>query len=272
MWIYTPLLVLLLSNAAFLEASNVFGLLRNQRIVNGRPIDIKVAPWQVALLNNSEHFCGGSIVSGDIIITAAECLRNRISIAQLTVRAGSANWNSGGQLAKVDDYRIHEHHGSETHENDIAVLKLVRPLRLGPSVQIIALATESPEHGSDAYVSGWGIRKVRRECARPTELHGVSLKIVERKTCALSKYSLIGWEITKDMICATDQGRDACGNDLGGPLVSKAQLVGVVSWAEGCAKPGYPGVYANVAYFHAWLQKAIAELQNNYTTEQSESV
>ncbi|EDW60618.1 trypsin alpha-3 [Drosophila virilis] len=268
MWIYTPLLVLLLSKAAPLEASFIWRLPWHQRIVNGRPIDIASAPWQVALLNNSEQFCGGSIVSKDIIITAAECLRDRLSIAHLTVRAGSANWNSGGQLAKVDEYRIHELYGSETHENDIAVLKLVRPFRLGPLVQAIPLAKESPEHEADAFVSGWGVRKVKRECVRPTELHGVSLKIVDRKTCALSKYSLIGWEITADMICATDQGKDACGNDLGGPLVSNGQLVGVVSWAEGCAKPGYPGVYANVAYFYKWLQTAIAELQNNYTTEQ----
>ena len=42
------------------------------------------------------------------------------------------------------------------------------------------------------------------------------------------------------MMCAVSPGRDACRLDSGGPLTvegnGKNILVGVISWAEGCAK------------------------------------
>ena len=51
------------------------------RIINGQPITIDQAPWQVALLYSSvpsddynAQFCGGSILSADWIITAAHCV------------------------------------------------------------------------------------------------------------------------------------------------------------------------------------------------------
>ena len=35
--------------------------------------------------------------------------------------------------------------------------------------------------------------------------------------------------------------------DSGGPLVLNGRLLGVVSWGKGCAEPGFPGVYAEIA-------------------------
>jgi secreted trypsin-like serine protease len=54
------------------------------------------------------------------------------------------------------------------------------------------------------------------------------------------------------MICAGGNGRDSCQGDSGGPLTidrgaGYTELVGIVSFGNGCGTPGYPGVYANVA-------------------------
>lgn len=45
------------------------------RIVGGQIIDISQAPYQVSIRNSDEfHFCGGSIISRNHILSAAHCL------------------------------------------------------------------------------------------------------------------------------------------------------------------------------------------------------
>jgi hypothetical protein len=63
------------------------------------------------------------------------------------------------------------------------------------------------------------------------------------------------------MSCAGSVGRDTCQGDSGGPLFTKRNgswvQVGITSWGEGCAEPGYPGISTRLPNFANWVRNQI---------------
>ena len=53
-------------------------------------------------------------------------------------------------------------------------------------------------------------------------------------------------------------GIDSCFGDSGGPAVLDGKLIGVVmGGGDGCAKPGFPGIYMKVPAFYDWIMENI---------------
>lgn len=107
-------------------------------------------------------------------------------------------------------------------------------------------------------------------------------------------------QITDNMICAglTSGGKDSCQvtvldagrlsrilglsfdnyylllyslkGDSGGPLVAKQNnrwiQAGVVSFGEGCAQAGFPGVYARVSQYKSWIDSNVVSNLPGYLT------
>ncbi|CAG9568591.1 unnamed protein product [Danaus chrysippus] len=227
------------------------------RIVGGEDIDITVAPYQVSLLNRGRHFCGGSIIDNDLILTAAHCLLG-VNKRNLQVRAGSSSNREGGVVVPVGEYVYNRDFTFHNMDSDVGLIWLSKPLEFGPSIAPIIMSDEDEEidDGELTVVTGWG--NLRENGGTPKTLQMVLVPKVSAAAC--SNAYAPSYNITPRMLCAgaPEGGKDACQGDSGGPLVYNEKLAGVVSWGLGCARPKYPGVYAKVSALREWIdEKAI---------------
>jgi trypsin len=134
----------------------------------------------------------------------------------------------------VSQIIVHPKYGVNGH--DFAILKLQSDSKIKP----IELTTVEPKTGL-VTVYGWG--DMKEGGAMPDNLRKVAVPMVSRAQCQKAYPG----QVNTSMICAGEKGKDSCQGDSGGALIYQGKLAGIVSWGEGCARPGKPGVYSNVA-------------------------
>lgn len=222
------------------------------RIIGGAEIAIQRTPYQVSLQFLGKHFCGGTLINEDWVLTASHCLYRVPAKLLIQVRVGSPTWNEGGQLFDVMNVISHEEFKKETLVNDIALIQLYKKFNLPASAQAIPLATVESAPGTRATLSGWG-QTSEFDKTMPTNLHGVEVTLITREECR-NEYPPPE-EILDTNVCAFTIGRDSCQGDSGGPMVTNGKLSGVVSWGIGCGSK--PGVYTNVPKYLDWINDKI---------------
>jgi trypsin len=229
-------------------------------------------------------FCGGVIVDATHVITAAHCLTGtghspaRLS-REVAVLAGSTSLDRpdpGSVNDPAVSVSMDPHYNPMTNDYDIGIVTLARALWTGataPSTSgagaiaplpIDRAAAESygEPNGTPsviATVSGWGdISPAPGAASYPMTLRAVRVPLVSEESCQ-EAYASIELSITPRMICAGSSRprADSCFGDSGGPLVVDRDnpahppgdyvLVGLVDFGDGCALPGFAGVYTRIA-------------------------
>jgi transmembrane serine protease 3 len=244
-----------------------------QRIVGGVEARPGSHPWIVSLQNGESHFCGGTLVRGvgtdssDIVITAAHCVADG---APDRIVAGAHDHNrpaSGQQSSRPSKVISHSGYDAETTMNDIAFIKLEKPIKFTSTIQPACLpsASENLSETTMGTVAGWGLT---REGGYDTSsvLMQVGVPVISANNCD-KQYRSQGIRIDSSaMLCAGygQGGKDACQGDSGGPFVFKNPsggytLQGVVSFGVGCARPGLPGVYSKVSNYVSWINTNIKQ-------------
>nr|XP_027218109.1 trypsin-1-like [Penaeus vannamei] len=204
------------------------------------------------------HFCGGSIISSQWVVTAAHCAVGMTTSDYVLV--GDHNLYSGSeansQWMQIAEIVNHPSYDSNTLDNDIALIRLKTEIQFPSDNKIapVCLPTAGEMYDSvDATITGWGAQQEGGSTSGT--LFEVTVPTMTNTECN-TKY---GGSITDNMICAgiPEGGKDSCQGDSGGPMVveenGKWKLVGVVSWGYGCARPDRPGVYARVTQYLQWI-------------------
>jgi trypsin len=126
-------------------------------IVGGEFSRIENFPYSAHLTINcggSSSACGASILNQVLLLTAAHCVFKCKDEFKIKAYTGSV-YRHKGFVNYVAHLIIHEEYNAHTKANDIAVLKLEKPLTFGPKVKRIALVKEPPDYES-AVIAGWG--------------------------------------------------------------------------------------------------------------------
>jgi len=153
----------------------------------------------------------------------------------------------------------HPSYSKRTNDYDIALLELEREVEFNDYMKPVCLPRGNIkfEAGKMCTVTGFGA--IREGGPQATTLMKANVPLIAMSECKKSYYMTPTGEKLK--VCAGyAEGRiDSCQGDSGGPLVcqegGKFYLTGVVSYGKGCARPGYPGVYANVKNLMEWIQQ-----------------
>lgn len=232
-------------------------LLDNGRIVGGYNADIRQYPHQISLRYRGRHFCGGSIYSPNIIVTATHCVDDE-DTTDITVVAGVTTLDQRGDEVAVAKIITHEKY-TLLNDYDVAILVLASNLRFSESIQPIALAKERPPAGTEVTVTGWGTLVEKGPLSN--HLQQVQVNLVDQSSCRKLYLMLV----TKRMLCAgvVGGGQDSCQGDSGGPLIAGNELLGIVSWGSGCASKIFPGVYASVPDLADWIEEKANENTNS---------
>ncbi len=233
------------------------------QIVGGTEATANEFPWQILLTYSGLNaYCGGSIIHETWILTAAHCVYGT-SPAALTVVAGihdrtSDSANPYLQRRSIKSITIHPSYNDSTLDYDIALIELQSAMTLTTQVVPIQLASSSDSrlynNGTLLTVSGWG--HIAYGGSAAIKLRKVNVPVVSSITCN-SAYG----SITDRMFCAgnvASGGIDSCQGDSGGPIFvndnGTYKLTGIVSSGNGCAWPGYPGIYTHVVNLRPWIE------------------
>jgi secreted trypsin-like serine protease len=215
-------------------------------IVGGTEASISDYPYAVFLTDAQGHqFCGGALVDSDRVLTAAHC-GLAMEPSELRVVAGREDKRENdGLVVEVEDVWTPSDFQNPSAGDDIAVLTLEQRVPFRSAEVAGEQDSDLYQEGTDATVLGWG--RLAEGGERSDTLRKAVVPIVSDTDCA----DAYGSFDPTSMVCAgyPEGGIDACQGDSGGPLLVGSTVVGIVSYGDGCARAGKPGVYTRVSSY-----------------------
>ncbi|XP_049961974.1 trypsin-1-like [Schistocerca serialis cubense] len=227
----------------------------DSRVVNGTEAGDNEFPFMAQYVRYGVPECSATIINEYWVMTAGHCVDGK-EIRVSDVRAGTNSVrNDTGVLIHVSEFVFRDNYHYD-YINDVALIKLVQPLTLGPTVQPVPLPEQGQQTpgGTIATVVGWGATE--SESSAET-LRKADIPVWSDADCQ-EAYAGYEYQVLEEDICAgmPEGGRGQCSGDGGGPLLVNGTQIGIVSWSrKPCVTKGSPGVYVEVSYYVDWIKE-----------------
>ncbi|XP_035665561.1 uncharacterized protein LOC118408809, partial [Branchiostoma floridae] len=243
------------------------------RITYGDDAAVGKWPWQVQLTRaeTNSFVCGGTLVGGQFVVTAAHCLEpfnsqiysnnpwwEDYGVVLGGRRSAYSPFEEGREVPGIRHAVIHKDYDKGSTKNDIAVLQL-KSYEDNDYINSACLPEVDTEFGTNShcFITGWGNTE---NGTLADFLQEARVGLIPDSAC-LSNASYGSRFYQEEMICAGywDGKVDTCQGDSGGPLVCAREdnrwyLTGVTSWGDGCGIARKPGISARVTNYIDWIK------------------
>lgn len=146
--------------------------------------------FQQQSASNWSHFCGGSVLNENFIVTAAHCVQG-FTIEKMSVLAGTPDLKdeARGSRHLIDNCLVHPEY-VELNNSDVAVCRLKSPFIYGENIAPIALDSEHVGGGVNCILTGWGYTTMIRGFPLPTDLQRATLPTITNEECNENGHSV----------------------------------------------------------------------------------
>ncbi|KAI8873293.1 trypsin-like serine protease [Ramicandelaber brevisporus] len=192
---------------------------------NVKPSELPFIARVTFATSKGPNVCTGVAISPLFIMTAGHCVLTegvKNDPDSYVVAMGATELTKGRagddfQVRGVAETILHPQYDATTASNDIALLKLKQPLKLGSNLGLAQLTTALAKPGQSLTASGWGIAAKGPNQGVTAELMRANLIVGSTDKCEQASPGLDP-NLT---ICTDDSanGKSTCNGDSGGPIM-----------------------------------------------------
>lgn len=244
------------------------------RVFNGEAISKLQIPW-IVMIQTPEpgtdfaYACGGSIITQNVVLTAAHCTVFSYSIEEVRIYYNTTE-PSEGPVNYAESRMVHRKFNRQTGAKyDVALLKMREPFKFDRFVKPVCLPTrEIDVTNKRLLAAGWGDTSNEATRSGPSNLLYVEVDGMSHEECE----RIIQKSISSDAggldasvsVCARGRGNALCHGDSGAPVTlrpkgKRSVQVGVYSAGSGCQSKHAYAICASVWKFMPWIRQALSE-------------
>lgn len=233
------------------------------RVINGKITWRAQVPWLVHIFSALERGkgipCGGSIITQNVIMTAAHCMYEKSKAGRVVVYYNTTSLHDD-QFIDVEQAMIHPKYRNLDSGYNIALLKLSSPIKqFDRFVRPVCLPKQGePTKAGQMIIAGFGDIDMKKKPA--DRIFYYRAHVLSDSSCAHAislQWKRISSRARKLFMCSKNSHETAYTGDSGDPVTAyvgtKSVQYGIVTFGHKQNRGPAPVVHTRVSMFIKWI-------------------